>query len=80
MSCQPENCRQCRDQRPIHPCYQFDHRCEDCWAFDQLRYHGRSQRVELERLHGGDILRALWDKAREKPPVYELPPEEDQPC
>lgn len=35
----------CRCGEPIHPIYV--NRCEDCWAVDQVRWSGRSQRVKV---------------------------------
>lgn len=36
---------ECRCGEPIHLIY-VD-RCEDCWAFDQARWSGKSKRVRL---------------------------------
>lgn len=41
-------CPQCNAER-VHPVYHFYGKCEDCFASNCARYHGRSQHVPLDR-------------------------------
>ena len=40
-------CVVCHAQKKIFN----DDRCEDCWAFDQWIYHGKSQSVNVNKIH-----------------------------